>query len=365
MRSNEQRRYALAWVIGVSMLVIVIFALIQLTAGSFGMTWQRAFAAIFDPQVWKSPTTLGHFLLGDAGASAVGLESTRALTTETLIVWNVRLPRVLVAVFVGINLSVSGSILQAVTRNEMASPFLLGVSSGAGLAVILILVLFPMLAPLLPVMAMLGGGLAFLIVYAIAWNRGTSPVRLVLAGVVVAAIAGSIQTGLFLMAKEISVVQNALAWTTGSLTGVGWQQVRQIAPWTLVSSMIALLTTRQLDVLQLGDPAARSLGMRVEWVRFWLSANAIIAAGSAVAVAGLIGFVGLIVPHVVRNLVGGTHRRLLIGCLFSGPALLVCADAGARLLVQPMQLPVGIITGCLGGGFFLYIMRRRPEIGKL
>lgn len=189
--------------------------------------------------------------------------------------------------------------------------------------------------------------------------------RLVLAGVVVGAIAGSLQTALFFMAKEISVVQNALAWTTGSLTGTGWTQVRQIAPWTVLSLLLGLATTRQLDVLQLGDPAAKALGMRVERVRFFLAANAVIAAGSAVAVAGLIAFVGLIVPHVVRNLAGSAHRRLLAGCLFAGPALLVSADAFARLAVRPVQLPVGIVTGCLGGVFFLYLMRRRPEIGKL
>ena len=365
MASVDRKGRPLGWVIGISSAIIVVAGLLQMTAGSYGMTWYQAFTAMTDPQVWRSPATLAHFLLGDSGASAIGLDSSQRLATETLIVWNVRLPRVLVAIFVGINLSLSGTILQAVTRNEMASPFLLGVSSGAGLAVIMVLVLFPFLAPFLPMIAMLGGGVAFLMVYGIAWNRGTSPVRLVLAGVVVAAIAGSVQTGLFLMAKEISVVQNALAWTTGSLTGVGWLQVRQIAPWTFFSAVVALTTTKQLDVLQLGDPAARSLGMRVETVRFLLSANAIVAAGSAVAVAGLVGFVGLIVPHVVRNLAGGAHRRLLVGCLFAGPALLVSADTCARLVVQPVQLPVGIITGCVGGVFFLYIMRRRPEIGKL
>ncbi len=246
----------------------------------------------------------------------------------------------------------------------MASPYLLGVSSGAGLAAMLVMVLFPALTPFLPVFAMLGGGAAFLVVYAIAWNRGTSSVRLVLAGVVVGAIAGSLQTGLFFMAKEISVVQNALAWSAGSLTGAGWPQVRQIAPWTLIAVIVSLATTRQLDVLRLGDPAARALGMRVETARFLLAANAIIAAGSAVAVAGLIAFVGLIVPHVVRTLAGSSHRRLIAGCLFAGPALLVSADACARLLVRPVQLPVGIVTGCLGGVFFLYLMRRRSEIGK-
>ena len=365
MAAGEGKTVALVWLIVVSICIIAISGLIQLMAGPFEMSWGQAFAAITDGQVWGSPPTIGRFLLGESAGSAVGLGPANILETGTLIVWNVRLPRLVAAIFVGINLSFSGSILQAVTRNEMASPYLLGVSSGAGLSAILVLVLFPLLVPFLPIIAMLGGGLAFLLVYLIAWNRGTSPVRLVLAGVVVAAIASSLQTGLFFMAKEISVIQNALAWTTGSLTGVGWIQVRQIAPWTLFCGIAGLAATRQLDVLQLGDPTARSLGMRVEMARFLLSVIAIVAAGSAVAVAGLVGFVGLIVPHVVRSLAGGDHRRLLTGCLFAGPALLVCADMCARLVFKPVQLPVGIVTGCLGGVFFLYLMRRCVEIAKL
>ncbi len=348
-----------------SLLIVFTAAVAQVAAGSYEMSWPAAFAALTDGDVWGNPATLLRLLFGDSLAKAWHLSEAEPLATGTLIVWNVRVPRVLVAVLVGINLSLSGCIFQAVTRNEMASPYLLGVSSGAGLAALTVLVLFPALGPYLPLIAMLGGGVAFLIVYAIAWNRGTSPVRLVLAGIIVAAIAGSLQTGLFFLAKDISVVQNALAWTTGSLTGAGWGQVRQVAPWTLICVVLALSAARHLDVLLLGDPAARALGMPVERTRFLLAATAIIAAGASVAVAGLIGFVGLIVPHVVRSLAGSAHRRLLTGCLFAGPALLVSADAFARLAVRPVQLPVGIVTGCMGGVFFLYLMRRRREIGKL
>ncbi len=361
---RDARKQVLPWLIAGSTLIVLIAAVAQVSAGSYEMSPSAAFAALTDGSVWGQPAALLRLLFGESFARMWGLPEAEPLATGTLIVWNVRLPRVLVAIMVGINLSISGCIFQAVTRNEMASPYLLGVSSGAGFAAISVLVLFPALGPVLPVIAMLGGGVAFLVVYAIAWNRGTSPVRLVLAGVVVAAIAGSLQTGLFFLAKDISVVQNALAWTTGSLTGAGWEQARQVAPWTLISAVAALSTARHLDVLVLGDATARSLGMPVERTRFLLSATAIIAAGSSVAVAGLIGFVGLIVPHVVRNLVGSMHGRLLTGCVFAGPALLVSADAIARLAMRPVQLPVGILTGCLGGIFFLYLMRRRREIGK-
>lgn len=345
-----------------SLLIVGLAAMMQVSEGSYQMSGLAAWRALTDQAVWRHPGVLARLLLGDTFASADS--STSALDTATLIVWNVRVPRILVGVMVGIDLSYSGAIFQAVTRNELASPFLLGVSSGAGLAILIVMVLLPAWTPLLPIAAMLGGAGAFLIVYAVAWKGGTSPVRLVLAGVIVSAIAGSLQTAIFFLAGDLSVVQNAMAWTVGSLTGADWRQVRMIAPWTCLSAILGLAAARQLDVLMLGDGTARGLGMNVERTRFLLSALAIAAAGSAVSVAGLVGFVGLIVPHVVRALVGSLHRPLLVGCLFAGPALMVSADTAARLIANPVQVPVGIVTGLLGGTFFLYLMRRRVEIGR-
>jgi iron complex transport system permease protein len=358
-------RIPLLLLIVVSSLVGGVAALMQISAGSYGMTWRQAWLSLFDGDVWGTPAVLVRFLFGEAVARSLGLGEPPALSTMTLIVWNVRLPRVVVGMMVGVNLAYSGAIFQAITRNEMASPYLLGVSSGAGLTILVVLVLFPGLGAHLPLIAMAGGMAAFAIVYAIAWKGGTSPVRLVLAGVIVGAIAGSLQTVLFFFAPNLTVVQNALAWTTGSLTGVGWDQVRMIAPWTLVCVVLGLSGARYLDVLLLSDQTAKALGMSVERVRFLLAMTAILAAASAVSAAGLIGFVGLIVPHIVRSLVGSPHHRLLVGCLFVGPALLVTADAAARLALSPVQVPVGIVTGVLGGGFFLYLMRRKQDFGRL
>jgi len=365
MIAPSHNRNSLPLLILASLGIIFLSAIAQITVGSYSMTCREVFAAITSIQVWQQPSVLLRLLLGEHLSHAFGLPNPTPLETTTLIVWNVRLPRLLVGVLVGINLAYSGSIFQAITRNELASPYLLGVSSGAGLAILIVLVLYPVLGPHLPLVAMMGGSIAFLLVYMIAWHHGTSPIRLVLAGVIVAAIAGSLQTAIFFLAKDLSVVQNALAWTTGSLTGADWNQVRLILPWTVIIVILGLSSTRYLDVLLLGDPAAKALGMSVERTRFLLAATAIIAASSSVAVAGLVGFVGLIVPHVARNLVGSPHRRLLIGCLFAGPALLVSADAVARLAFNPVQIPVGIVTGVLGGIFFLYLMRHRREIGKL
>jgi iron complex transport system permease protein len=354
----------MAWLMLVSSAIVGVAAVAQISAGSYGMTWRQTWAALTDSAVWTQPSMLLRLLFGESLAQALNLPDAQPLATATLIVWNVRVPRVLVGLLVGMNLSYSGSIFQAVTRNELASPYLLGVSSGAGLAVLVVMVLLPALTPMLPIAAMLGGGVAFLIVYAIAWKGGTSSVRLVLAGVIVAAIFGSMHTAIFFLARDVNTFQNALAWTAGSLTGADWRQVRLIAPWTVVSVVLSLAGSRNLDVMLLGDAAARSLGMGVERVRFLLAVVAIMAAGSAVAVAGLVGFVGLIVPHVVRSLVGTAHWRLLIGCLFAGPALMVSADAVARLAASPVQIPVGVVTGLLGGTFFFFLMRRKRQIGR-
>ncbi|WP_058365440.1 FecCD family ABC transporter permease [Haloparvum sedimenti] len=356
-------------VIVASTAVVVFGGLVQVSFGTFSMTVMEAWRAVLDPDIWGHPGLLAEFFLGDAIGGAVaaqfGWTTDVELAHETIIVWTVRLPRVLVAILVGANLAISGAIFQAVTRNELASPYILGVSSGAGLAILLTLVVFSGLTAFLPILAALGGTTAFLIVYVIAWKGGTSPVRLVLAGVIVGTVFQSLQTGIFFFADDLGVVQSAIAWTTGSLTGTDWEQVRLALPWTLLATVLALAGSRQLNVLLLGERTARSLGMSVERVRFALSAVAILAAAAAIAVAGIVGFVGLIVPHMVRTLVGSDYRQLIVGCLFVGPALMVGADVGARLAMDPVQIPVGIVTGLVGGPYFLYLMRRQEQLGDL
>ncbi|WP_255151539.1 FecCD family ABC transporter permease [Halorarius halobius] len=355
---------------GVALAVTVVAGLVQVSFGTFTMSLSTAWGAVFDPDVLLDPSVLATLLLGDGLAADLGFSTSYDLAESTLVVWTIRMPRVLVAVFVGVNLSLSGAIFQAVTKNELASPFILGVSSGAGFAILLTLVAFPAFAVLLPLTAALGGTVAFLVVYAIAWKGGTSPVRLVLAGVIVGTVLNSLQTSLFYFAADLGTVQQAVAWTTGSLTGVDWEQVRTVLPWTLAVLPAAFVGARQLNVLLLGESTASALGMRVERTRFLLSAVGIVAAAASVAVAGIVGFVGLIVPHVARTVVGSDHKRLLVGCAFLGPALMVVADVGARLFFEvvlnaPTQLPVGIVTGLVGGPYFLYLMRKRQQLGEL
>ncbi|TYL39877.1 iron ABC transporter permease [Natronococcus pandeyae] len=365
---------SLLWLGTSSVAVVVLSLFVQVSFGTYTMSITEAWSALLDADVWYDERVLVSFLLGEELMRTVLFvpdgDALPDLATNTNIVWNVRLPRVIVGALVGANLAVSGAIFQAVTRNELASPYILGVSSGAGLAILLTLVVFSGMTALLPVTAALGGTVAFLVVYAIAWKGGTSPVRLVLAGIIVATICTSLQTALYLFAEDISTVQSAVAWTTGSLTGADWGDVRLVFPWTVIALTLAVASSRQLNVLLLGERTAGALGMPVERVRFALSSVAILAAAASIAVAGIVGFVGLIVPHVVRTIVGSDHKRLIVGCLFVGPALLVSADVGARLGMQvlfdsPNQLPVGILTGLIGGPYFLYLMRKRQHLGDL
>ncbi|ELZ37924.1 transporter permease [Halorubrum saccharovorum DSM 1137] len=355
-----------------SVAVVVAGGLVQVSFGAYSMTVVEAWRAVLDPAVLLDPRWLLNFLVGEGlMRSITGFQGELPeLAHTTLIVWDIRLPRVFVAAIVGMNLGVSGAIFQAVTRNELASPFILGVSSGAGLMILLTLVVFGGLTAFLPLIAALGGAVAFLIVYAIAWKNGTSPVRLVLAGVIVGTVFNSLQTGLFFFADDIGVVQSAIQWTTGSLTGTDWEQVRMALPWTVVAVVLSLAGSRQLNLLLLGEQTAKSLGMSIEKVRFALSGVAVLAAAASIAVAGIVSFVGLIVPHMVRNLVGSDYKRVIVGCLFVGPALMVGADVGARLGMSVLtgadsQIPVGIVTGLVGGPYFLYLMRRQQNMGEL
>jgi len=362
--ADRPRRGRRGWIdaplilfLGGCVAIAVGAALVQITQGAYPIAPGVVLRAVFNRAVWFDADAWSALLLG-AGEMP-------ALERATLVVWTIRLPRVVCGALVGVCLSISGAIFQAVTRNELASPYILGISAGAGLAILLTLVVFPAAIMSLPILAAGGGLAAFFLVYAIAWKGGVEPVRLILAGVIVGTIFGSLQTAVLLLADDIAIVKSALDWTTGSLTGNDWRQVRMILPWTALALVFSLFSGRQLNMLLLGDATARSLGMSVQTVRFLLCLLAIAAASASVAVAGIIGFVGLIIPHVVRTCLGSDYRRVIVGCVFAGPALMLLSDVLARLLMNPVQIPVGIVTGVVGGAYFLYLMRRRREVGAV
>lgn len=328
--------------------------LVQVSFGTYDMSVTRAWWALVDPRVWGQPSQLWAIVTNG---------NTTELSTAALIVWTIRLPRVLSAMVVGAALGVSGTVFQSLTRNELASPYILGVSAGAGLSVLLVLVFLTALRPFLPLVAAIGGGLAFLGVYLVAWKGGTSPVRLVLAGVVMTTILDSLQMALYLLVDDVGMVHSAMAWIIGSLVGVDWEILNQSLPWIVVAMVALIASSRHLDVISLGDRTASSVGMSVETIRFGFATGAVLLASTSVTVAGTIGFVGLIMPHVARNLVGGNNRQVMMASAVSGAALLALADVLSRLVFSPTQIPVGIVTGLVGGSYFLVLMRRQSIAG--
>ncbi|MEI3613198.1 FecCD family ABC transporter permease [Pseudogracilibacillus sp. SO30301A] len=273
------------------------------------------------------------------------------------IILDVRLPRVLIGIFVGICLAASGAILQGVMKNPLADPGIIGVSSGAGLAAVITMVLLPQYSYLLPFAAFLGALLTSLIIYLLAWDQETSPVKIVLAGVAINALLGAIMNGIMVVYSDR--VQSVLPWLSGGLTGRGWHHFEFLAPYAAISIILSFFAIRPANLLLLGDDNAKLLGQKVELQRFLLITLASLLAGVAVSVAGLVGFVGLIVPHFIRMIIGDDYTFLLPLSMMSGAILVVFADTIARTAFDPIELPVGILLACIGAPFFLMLLRKR------
>lgn len=280
-------------------------------------------------------------------------------TSNYQIIWNVRLPRTIVALLVGISLSLSGAILQGVMRNPLASPSTIGVSAGAGLTALIILILFPNLYYLVPMGAFLGALGATLLIYFLAWNGGVMPTRLILAGVAVSSLFGAGNNALMTFFPDR--VSGVLGFMVGGLSAINWQDVRMIFPYTMVGMGILIFLPSKLNILMLGDEVATGLGVNVERTRLIFIVLSSILAGAAVSVVGLLGFVGLIVPHITRMLIGSDYKYLFPGSIFVGASLLMLCDTLSRVLFAPMEIPVGIIMSALGAPFFLYLLRKRDK----
>jgi len=272
------------------------------------------------------------------------------------IIGNIRLPRMLVGALVGMNLAVSGVVLQGVMRNPLADPHIIGVSSGAGLAGVAILVLLPQCDYLVTPIAFVGAMGAAVLIYLMAWKGGIRPARVILAGVAVSAFLGSGISALLVFYSDR--VHGALMWLVGGLSARSWPHLTMLFPYSVLGVVLAFAGATRLNLLALGDDTARSLGVAVERTRLVLTAVAALLAASAVSVVGLLGFVGLIVPHAVRLLVGSDHRFLLPGAALLGAAMVMWSDTVARTIFAPVELPVGIIMAFLGAPFFLYLLRK-------
>lgn len=270
------------------------------------------------------------------------------------VVWDLRLPRIIVGLLVGMCLAVSGAILQGVMKNPLADPGTIGVTSGAGLAATVIMVLYPSQLHILPAAAFLGAFVTAMLIYFLAWQEGTSIVRIMLVGIAINAFLGAIMS--YIMILHSDKVQAVLPWLNGGISGVSWVHVEMIGYYVIAGLILAGFAIKPIRLLLLGDEVASLLGHHVERIRFYLIFVSALLAGIAVSVAGLIGFVGLIVPHIMRLLIGNDYRYLLPFSCLGGGILVVFADAAARSWFDPIELPVGILLAFLGGPFFFYLV---------
>lgn len=276
------------------------------------------------------------------------------------VIWNVRLPRTIVAGLVGVCLSLSGAILQGVMRNPLAGPNIIGVSAGGGLAALILLVLFPEFYYLAPIGAFIGALLATLFIYILAWKEGALPTRLILAGV---AVSSLLNAGInALMTFYPDRVAGVISFMVGGLSATTWIQVKMILPYAILGTILVLLLPTKLNVLMLGDEIATGLGLNVERTRFIFIILSSLLAGAAVSVVGLLGFVGLMVPHIARLFIGSDYRYLFPGAIFLGGTVVMLCDTVARVLFSPMEIPVGIIMSALGAPFFLFLLRKKEKI---
>ena len=301
--------------------------------------------------------------VGSAGYSVP--EILRALFSEEksaikTIVINLRLPRIILAILIGASLAAAGALLQSVMRNPLADPGTIGVSAGAGTAATTILLLFPNLTSSVPLFAFGGAALACVLIYMMAWKEGVDPTRIILSGVAINSVLGAYNSLLQLLNSDS--LEGVLAFMNGSLSGRSWSQVRLLSVYASIGLVLAFLCIRSANALQLGDEMAKSLGVKVSGSRVLLSGVAAFLAASTVSVAGMIGFVGLVVPHISRLLVGSDYKAMLPTSVVLGALVLLVADTVGRTIVPGMEIPVGIVMAVCGGPFFLYLLRKKGKV---
>jgi len=283
---------------------------------------------------------------------------------QHLILFEFRLPRIVLSLLVGAGLAVSGCILQGISRNALADPGILGINAGAGLVVALYIAFFPVVSIgsvfLLPLLALFGSGITAALIFVLSYKRyeGIAPNRLILSGIAVAAAISSAMIVLTLR-LDPDQYQFVATWLAGSIWGANWKFVGALLPWILILLPFVFFRARNMNVLNLGDQTAVGLGVPVTREQVILLAAAVGLAGSSVSLSGGIGFVGLIAPHLARRLTGPQHQLLLPASALTGSLLMIVADTIGRSVLQPSEIPVGIVVAVIGAPYFLYLMARR------
>jgi iron complex transport system permease protein len=283
---------------------------------------------------------------------------------EWTIIWQIRMPRVVLAALVGATLSLSGACYQGVFRNPLVDPYLLGVAAGAGLGATVVFTVnrsgsSSWIVDPLPLVAFAGGLIAVAVTYLVgtAFGGQRSAATLVLAGVAVTSLATAMQT--FVLQRNTEVIRQVYSWILGRLSSATWSDVRLVLPYVILSCGVLFAHRRLLDVMRVGDDEAAALGASVKRIRIAVVIAATLGTSAVVAVSGLIGFVGIIVPHAVRLLVGASYRLILPLSFLLGASFLIVADIPGRILQNPSETPIGVVTAFLGAPFFLLLLRTR------
>lgn len=332
----KQRPKGRAWA---AWLIIIIGSGVLALLMAFSITKGAAEISLFS--VWNA---LFHFNAED---------------THHLIVMDLRLPRVLASALVGAAFAVAGAIMQGTTRNPMADSGLLGLNAGAGFALSVCFAFFPGMGYMKIILfSFLGAALGTVMVNGVASLRrgGATPMRLVLAGAAVSALLAALSQGI---ALYFDVARDIMFWTAGGVAGSNWEQIRIMAPWILGALLGAIALSRSISLLSLGEDVAKGLGLNTAIVNILCSVIVLILAGASVSVVGGVAFVGLIVPHLARFLVGVDYRWIIPSSAVLGALLMVVADLGARMLNPPFETPIGVLTALVGVPFFLYLSRKQ------
>ncbi|MBN1058806.1 iron ABC transporter permease [Clostridium botulinum] len=331
---DKNKRFTL--IIGVLMILIITTILVGLNMGSLAI----------------EPSDVIKTLIGQGSKS------------HEIAIFKLRLPRIVIGILVGTALAIAGTILQGVTKNDLADSGILGINSGAALFVVIYIYIMNgniydgisnMTIFTMPIVALSGAIFGAFLIYTLAWKNGINSSRLLLIGIGINVAFTSILT-IFQLRFTTQEFNRVMAWTSGSIWGASWKYVLAVLPFILIFTLLTMYKARYLDVLNLGDEVATGLGVEVEKERRKLIIYAVILAGVATSVAGSIAFLGLVAPHIARKLVGPKHKKLIPTAALVGSLILLIGDTIARNIIAPMELPVGIVVAIIGVPYFIYLM---------
>ncbi len=336
------RRMSVLWLVMILVVLLLVVTVVEIAVGPLGIAITK--------------------ILPDAIAYFRGTTS-----VDAVVMGAVRLPRVVVAAFVGVGLASAGVALQAVFRNPMADPGVIGVSSGGSLGAVIVIAmgLSGLSIWVVPLAAFTTGLITVFVIYALATYRGyTSIYALLLSGVAIGSLAGAV-VDLLLSLEPLQTMQQALFWLMGGLDGSTWSSAGIVASFSTIGLLFFMMEAPTLDLLSLGDEQAISVGVHVEAHKRLVLVFSALVVGSCISVSGAIGFVGLIVPHVMRLLIGPSHRFLLLTSALGGAILLIFSDILARTVLMPSEINIGIVTSVLGVPFFLMLLRHQQKTSRL